>query len=360
MNRKWIAFALCICVLAGMLGGCSAEGDEPVVGATVTAVDGTAGVRENEDFSCLFDCDMGTKWCVTGFEGAYVIWSLSAEVRPTGYTIITANDNSSYTERNPASWALYGATGRKAPDRNSGKWELIDYIASDEKLRDQNFTPFEYEIYSLKEKYQHFMLVIPKTQGSSVMQISEFALQYEGADYTFTNSRATDGGTDGITDLVGSTYVSNGGEYTIGVGEALTFYYSRTPISSYYAYWWNIVDGDGDCLDYNYDGPTCQIIGVEPGTVTMTATMQCSVTSVVGGGYTYDYVYTFTVHVVEGSTGDHGDVTDGLCPRCHGAKKVACMACFGDGQLEGGRSCSCDGGFVPCPNCGNSGFWFKP
>ena len=358
--KKWIALLMALVLTLSLFCGCGQEEDEPVVDAVVTAVSGTAGVNESEDYGNLFDCDAGTKWCVTDFEGAYVIWSLSEAVRPTGYTIVTGNDNSSHTGRNPASWALYGAQGRKAPGRNSGKWELIDYISADTKLRDQNYTPFEYEISGLEEKYQHFMLVILETQDSSVMQISEFALDYNGAEYAFTNSRGG-GDSDGITDLVGSTYVLDGGEYTIGVGEALTFYYSRTPTSAYYAYWWDIADGDRGCLDFNYDGPTCQIIGVEPGTVTMTATMQCTVVYYGIGSDTYDYVYTFTVHVVEGSTGDHGTVTDGACPRCHGSREVGCMVCYGDGKLDGGKACSnCDGGSVPCPNCGGSGSWFQP
>ncbi len=358
--KKWIALLISVCLMTGLFGGCGNAEDEPVVGATVTAVSGTAGVREEEDYDRLFDCDMGTKWCVTNFEGAHVIFSLSEEVRPTGYTVITGDDSARYAGRNPASWALYGARGRKAPDRNSGKWELIDYIAEDTTLKGQKFAQYRFEIHNLREKYQHFMLVIPETRDGSIMQISEFALDYSGADYEFINSKG-EGDGDGISAMVGSIYVSDGGEYTIGVGEALTFYYSRMPISSYYAYWWDIVEGDAGCLNYNYDGPTCQVIGVEPGTVTMKVTMQCSVTSVVGGGYTYDYVYTFTVNVVEGSTGDHGSVTDGACPRCHGSKVVSCMACYGDGEMENGRPCrNCDEGKVPCTSCGGNGLWFQP
>lgn len=362
MKKRWIALMLCVCLLTGMLGGCGGEDqDEPVLDATVAAVSGTAGTRESENYESLFDCDLATKWCVTGFEGAYVIFSFSEPVKPTGYTIATGNDNSSYTGRNPGSWTLYGATGKKAPDRDSRKWELIDSIYSDNLLQDTNYCPYHYDIYDIREKYQHFMLVINKTQGAGVMQISEFALEYNGSDYEFHNSNGSStGDNDGITDLVGSRTITDGGEYTIGVGEALSLYYARTPISTYYAYFWDIVDGNGNCLTLDRDGPTCQIVGVEPGTVTMKVTLQCTVVYPGVGSDTYDYVYTITINVVDHPTGDQGDVTDGFCPRCHGSKVVGCMACYGDGELAGGRPCSCDGGNVPCPNCGGSGLWFKP
>ena len=354
--KKILPLLLLVCLLAAVFSGCGKDGDEPVTGATVTPVDGTPGIHVSEDYDNLFDRDVGTKWCVTDFEGAYVIFSLSEPVKPTGYTIVTGNDNATYEGRNPSGWALYGANGRKAPGSNSRKWDLIDAIADDTTLQDANFAPFQFDIYKLKKSYQHFMLVIPGTKGASVMQISEFALDYEGADYTFANSQT--GGE--ITDLVGSLFVGDGDSYTIGVGEALTLYYSRMPISEYYAYFWDVEGGDRSCLTLDVDGPTCQIAGVKPGTVEMYVTLQCTVLYYGIGSDTYEYTYHFTVNVVDHATGDHGDVSNGLCPRCHGSGKVACMACFGDGKLDNGRSCSCDEGYVDCTTCGGSGSWFKP
>lgn len=360
MYKKYTLIFLVVLVAAVLFVGCGKTEDESVKNAVITLVDGTAGVNGKEDYPMLFDLDVGTKWCVTNFEGAHVIWSLSEPVRVTGYTIVTGNDNANHSGRNPGTWALFGAEGKKVPNENSKKWELIDYVDADTQLKDQNFTPYHYDVNDLKEKYQHFKLVILKTQSSDVMQISEFALEYNGADYQFTNSKSGEDFGE-ISAMAGSTYVSDGGEYTIGVGEALSLYYSRMPISAYYAYWWNIEDGDSDCLTMDHDGPTCQIVGVEPGTVTMKVTMQCSVVSVVGGGYTYDYSYTFKVNVIEGSTGYHGDVTKGLCPRCHGSKIIGCMACYGDGKLENGKTCrSCDDGYVPCTSCRGKGRWLQP
>lgn len=351
MKKTALCILLVAALLAGMLFGCGKkQDDEPVLDATVELVEATAGVRPVEEAGNLFDCNTNTKWTVTEFEGAYAIWEFSEKVRPTGYIIVTGNDNELYNGRNPATWTLYGSNGRSAPDRDSKKWELIDAVTDDEVLQDRNMVEYHFDILAVDEKYQYYMLVISQTKGADVMQISEFALEYNGSAYQFSGSQGSAGGSNPIT---GSITITDGGEYTVATDTSLTLYYARTPISSLYAYYWDIIEGDSDCLELDPDGPTCRVTGLKPGTVKLKATLQQSI----GLGFSYDHrtdEYTITLHVVDTDEDPtHRDVTNGPCPRCHGSKTVSCMACYGKGCG------ACDGGKITCTTCHGTGLWPK-
>lgn len=354
MKKKALCILLVAVLLAGMLCGCRRKRepkDEPVLDATMELIEATPGVRHSESADSLFDYDTYSKWTVTEFEGAYVIWEISEKVRPTGYTIVTGDDNETYTGRNPSTWTLYGSNGKSAPDRDSRKWELIDAVTDDEVLQDRNMVEYHYDILDVSEKYQYYMLVISETKGADVMQISQFALEYNGSNYVFPGSNGNAGGTG--RPMTGSVTITDGGEYTIATDSYLTLYFARSPISSYYAYFWEMPEGDTDCLEMDPDGPTCRVDGLKPGTVTLKVTLEQSIQL----GFSYDHrtdVYTIKIHVVdEDADPVRYDVTDGPCPRCHGHKKVSCMACYGKGC--GG----CDEGEVECTTCRGSGKWPK-
>lgn len=354
MKKRVLCILLAAALLAGLFCGCGKkqeQEDEPVLDATIELVDATPGVRYSECADSLFDYDTYSKWTVTEFEGAYVIWEISEQVRPTGYTIVTGDDNETYTGRNPSTWTLYGCNGKSAPDRDSKKWELLDAVTDDDVLQDRNMVEYHYDILDVSEKYQYYMLVVSETKGADVMQISQFALEYNGCNYLFYGSNGNAGGTG--TPMTGSVTITDGGVYTIATDTFLTLYFARTPISSLYAYFWEVTEGDVDCLELEPEGPTCRVTGVKPGSVTLQVTLEQSIQL----GYSYDHrtdVYTIELQIVEDS-GDsvRYDITNGSCPRCHGSKTVSCMACYGKG-------CSgCDEGKITCTTCRGSGLWPK-
>lgn len=153
-----------------------------------------------------------------------------------------------------------------------------------------------------------------------------------------------------------STYITDGGVYTIAVGDSFTMYHPRTPTSTYYAYTWIIESGE-ECVELDRGQGTCNVIGIKPGTVKLMANLDYTV--LYGyGSQSYSYEYEVTIHVKESGNYDHGDVTDGLCPRCHGSRTVDCTVCYGDGKLTSGKACTnCSNGKVTCPYCDGKGTW---
>lgn len=151
--------------------------------AKPTAISGTVGANSLEKCKNLFDNDAATKWCVTNFSGAYVIWKMPKKVAITGYIIVTANDNDRYNGRNPSSWKLYGSNANNKPKKNSSSWKKITSVSNDKKLKDKNYKRYHYKLKSSAKKYKYYKLVIYKTKGANVMQISEFALTFKGSSY---------------------------------------------------------------------------------------------------------------------------------------------------------------------------------
>ena len=181
---KRLVALLCTLFLLVSLSACSRTEINALIS---TPYDGTAGFIQNEGFDNIFDLDVNSKWCVNPFEEAYVIWETSEIIRPTGYIIVTANDNATYTGRNPASWTLYGSCDDTQPLRGSNTWEIIDRVEGSTALPDTNYTEHYFEI-PRSGAYDYYMLIIDEVQSGTVMQISEFALLYKHGDYVFSNS----------------------------------------------------------------------------------------------------------------------------------------------------------------------------
>ncbi len=161
-------------------------------GVTFTATVGTAGVAADgsEGYASLIDGKYSStdtsdysKWCVTNFSSAYIIFSASEPILVTGYSIVTGNDNKTFTGRNPKSWTLYGcndAIANSEEGKDTTSWKVIDAVTDDEQLEDENYTKYVYDKLtgSTSTKYQYFKLEITATQGSDVMQMSEFILTH--------------------------------------------------------------------------------------------------------------------------------------------------------------------------------------
>ena len=357
MKRTMINVLVMALLVNLICGGFGAIHAQAATTQKVTFIDATEGANDQENGENLFDGNSGTKWCVTDFEIAIAIWSMEGKVTPESYVMVTGNDNAQHNGRNPGTWMLLAANGKQIPE-DLEDWTVIAVVEEDERMEDINRKAYRYEVDDSTTAYKHYMLAVLETQGADVMQISEVFLEYEGCEYEESESGTT-GGNDADIQPTGnfsSCYITDGGEYTIAVGDSFTMYHPRTPTSTYYAYTW-IVESGEDCVVLDRDQGTCNVIGVKPGTVKLKANLDYTV---VGYGWSdsYSYEYDVTIHVVESGDHDHGDVTNGSCPRCHGSGKVDCTACYGDGKLSGGTPCTgCVKGKVDCNHCQGTGRW---
>ena len=211
MQKKWMMWLSAMtAVLLAVLPACLAEADacpgyksgmkldlvrirprnqSAPTEITVTPIKGSKGMNSREEFTNLFDQDLSTKWCLNiGSKPVYAMWKTSQAICTTGYIIGTGNDNNYWTGRNPASWTLYGCnhepSGKDDPD-----WDVIQIVIGDRTLQDVNQQTYEFTLDKAAPSYQYFKLEVSKTRGGkSCMQISEFALKFEGMqEYTFAN-----------------------------------------------------------------------------------------------------------------------------------------------------------------------------
>ncbi|MGM9746704.1 MAG: GLUG motif-containing protein [Paludibacteraceae bacterium] len=187
---RWLAATLML--VAAMVMPSTAWADD----VTFTVTEGTAGF-DGESFDKLIDgkytSDDGTKWCLTfPSEGAYIIFSASEAIQVTGYSIVTGNDNASNSGRNPKSWKFYGCNDASA-GRESQSWVLIDQKDDDTVLQDVNYQKYDFTSLSNPSwvKYQYFKLEITATQGSNVMQMSEFILDYSTCEHQWEKTGET-------------------------------------------------------------------------------------------------------------------------------------------------------------------------
>ena len=139
-----------------------------------TYKEGTAGAGESEGPASLIDGKTGTKWCVTSFSSAYIIFETSSAVNVSGYSITTGNDNAENKGRNPKNWKLYGCNDYTGS--GTGTWEKIHSVTNDTVLQDENNTTYNFVFDKTETTYQFYKLEITETKGADVMQMSEFAL----------------------------------------------------------------------------------------------------------------------------------------------------------------------------------------
>ncbi len=363
-----ITVALIMALALVLLSGCSGGGDYSEEGGmpyryaedgeqlqpeiTATALEGSAGVNVEEYCPKLFDFDLSTKWCMSFAGNAYVVWELSEAVVPTGYTIVTGGDSGRFKGRNPKSWTLYASDSATAPKRNDSSWEAISVVENDVMLDDRNTERYYYQIEECDGEYKYYKLEVSATSGSEgCLQLSEFSIDYDGAEYVYDNGIFY---SDQL--FIGTTFISDGFSYDVRVGDNVTFYHPRTATSSYYAYSWVIRDGDGMiALDHTGDA-TCGVTGVKEGTVNLEATLYYH-TGIYQGATMETVTYNVTVNVLpaDAERPSYGNSPTSSCFRCNGTGQTDCPGCYGDGMLSGGARCSCGTGKITCYLCNGSG-----
>ena len=195
MKKRLLSILLAACLLVVLLPAAA-------FAANFEAKDGTAGANDGETYTKLVDGNIETKWCVTDFKGAYIIFEASEAMKVTGYSITTGNDNEYDPGRNPKDWTLYGSAATEVPTRNSDSWEEIDCVTDDDTLKDLNHATYNYYLKNPTETYRYFKLEITATQGSKVMQMSEFALSscdHVWGEPVVTDPTCTTKGYDSLT-----------------------------------------------------------------------------------------------------------------------------------------------------------------
>lgn len=262
---------------------------------TVTPVSGSLSTTAADGFANLFDFDTNTKWCANFSNGTYAVWSLSQKVSIIGYNVATGGDNSIYPNRNPAAWRLYGANGPTAPNVNSDGWVLLDTVSNDATLKDVNRAKYAFSLKNPVPEYQHYKLVVDRTQGSTSVQLSEFTLAFNG-------TYGADGISAGLyvpstppvagSDL-GSRKVQDGSVFEMTVDDRLTLENPLQPGSSQYAFRWQITRG-ADLVEVNRDGCTCGFHALKSGVVEGVACLDTVV-----GSRPYSYEYHFTINILE-------------------------------------------------------------
>ncbi|MBQ7180339.1 MAG: hypothetical protein IJR87_03500, partial [Bacteroidaceae bacterium] len=195
----------------------------------LTALEGTKGVKDTENYQMMFDGKLDTKWCVTNFTEAYVIVRASEKIAPRMYSMVTGGDIELHPYRNWKRWRIYGANF-DAPEqavRNAEEWTLIDQkqdIGPDMlppintftvsfTLSEPNDTPYEYFRIEVDG-----VLNVPVAQN--VMMMTEFSFdEIRKVGYTALDGVAGFGAAEGYASLVdglsSTKWCSNVGDWWI-------------------------------------------------------------------------------------------------------------------------------------------------
>ena len=141
-------------------------------------LDATPGIVANEGPENLFDNSVDTKWCVSmeGSASAFVEWQEPEPRALWGFAMGTANDNSFFPGRNPASWTL---SAKNSPDED---WHLIWAKEGDSFMQDVDKNVFAWRFAygdGEPETNLYFRLEITQTQGAPILQLSKIEIIYE-------------------------------------------------------------------------------------------------------------------------------------------------------------------------------------
>lgn len=338
-------------------GGGKKNNVNPQIG--VTFIEGTAGVNEKEEGKFAFDFDLSTKWCMNFTGDSYAIWQLDEAVQPTGYTLITAPDAERYKCRNPWTWQIYAMRSDSAPAREDEGWVVIDAKEEDYRFPNKNTEKVTVPIENCNEKYNFFKIEVQKVHFGDIMQFSELYIEYPGSQYTYTGGILSSEKT-----FIGSSYITDDFSFDVRVADSLTLYHPGVPTTTLYAYYWDVVEeeSDGEVILAS-SGMTCEVIGLKEGKVAVEGTLNYNSSVGYYSGETHIDTIKVYINVIskDAPKPNIGSVHNGSCPRCRGTKVTTCMACYGDGKLDGGKKCTgCSNGSIPCYFCGGSGAWDSP
>lgn len=162
------------------------------------SIEGTSGFA-NEGAENLFDDDVATKFCTNVFP-AVVTWQMDKEYVVDAVVLATANDNSGYPGRNPATWIFSGSKD------GTNYTTIYEGKASD--LDDVDFTYYLFT-FSNSNAYKYYKLEIPEPESGTVMQISEFVLCEKSGGAGLPDDYPSSGKTPAKGSIIKGTLIGN-------------------------------------------------------------------------------------------------------------------------------------------------------
>lgn len=129
-----------------------------------------------EEPRCVIDGNKSTKMLLNGFHDSdnvdtNIEFEASEGIMLTGYTLTSANDSTSYPERNPKSWELYGKN-------RGGEWVLLDSVVNDERLGTEDSGDFYYEVQDNTTYYKYYKVHFTSVHGGNQLQLAEITCSY--------------------------------------------------------------------------------------------------------------------------------------------------------------------------------------
>ncbi len=127
---------------------------------------------DRHSVSALFDglletTDRGSNKYGTDRSALTVSWSLKEPLILNAYTVVTANDTTSYPDRNPQKWTVSGS-------EDGENWVVLDSVENAD-LPTENYLPVTYYI-SNDKPYRYYQWNIEETVGKSSFQAAELLL----------------------------------------------------------------------------------------------------------------------------------------------------------------------------------------
>lgn len=202
------------------------------------------------------------------------------------------------------------------------------------------------KITDVLEKEYIFKVAALSVNGEGLYTVraesSPFTVNYKpGASYSESGGSSSGSSSEGdaYAGSIQEVYTSDGASYNTQVGDSITFFHSRTPTSTLYAYSWVIEKGE-DLVEIDRDGATCKITAKAPGKVVLSGQLDYSVQ--LGFSYKhYTYTHTMTVNISSRTGDSKSSLMSWItCPSCGGSqsitvggKKKTCPTCGGSGSV---------------------------
>ena len=149
-------------------------GNKTIIPNSSITLQGVCTSNQDEGGDKLFDNIVSgdTKWCTVA-EDKFIEFKTSSVVNVNGYTLYTANDNSTNHGRNPKSWVL------KANLDGSDNWTTISSVSNDNTMMDVDYTPFDFQM-DVPGTYQYFRLEVSAVDNiNNILQLGEMQLFYQ-------------------------------------------------------------------------------------------------------------------------------------------------------------------------------------
>ena len=167
-TRSLLRITLTAMLMLCFTANANAQWTDPSTGVIFTPQSGTGGTGD-EGWAKGCDGSITTKHGGTKTNNS-TTWELvvqaSQAIKLTGYTITTANDNSSETGRSPYTWKVQGSN-------SNGNWTDIDSRTNVTTIKNVNYIEYEFQC-STDNYYTYFRFYITAINGGTYMQYSEF------------------------------------------------------------------------------------------------------------------------------------------------------------------------------------------